>query len=90
MADLRGARAGCADQLSIPDGTRGSGYARRRTSAAGAAISFRVTQIAAAVRERTGTQVQPLQIAAALIEKFAGSLDTNEIASLVAEHRRAR
>ncbi len=43
----------------------------------------KLDQIAALVRKRTGTHVQPLQIAAAVLEKFVSSLDTEEIETLL-------
>lgn len=39
----------------------------------------KLDQIATSVRKRTGTHVQPLQIAAAVLEKFVGNLDPEEI-----------
>jgi hypothetical protein len=49
----------------------------------------KLEQIAAAVREKTGTNVQPLQIAAAVIEKFAGDLDVDEVSSILKGERQA-
>lgn len=43
----------------------------------------KLDQIAASVRKRTGTHVQPLQIAAAVLEKFVGNLDPEEIETIL-------
>jgi hypothetical protein len=43
----------------------------------------KLDQLAASVRNRTGTHVQPLQIAAAVLEKFVGNLDPEEIETLL-------
>lgn len=43
----------------------------------------KLDQIAASVRKRTGTHVQPLQIAAAVLEKFVSSLNPEEIETLL-------
>lgn len=49
----------------------------------------KLDQIAAAVREKTGAQVQPLQIAAAVIEKFAGDLNADEVSAILKGKRHA-
>ena len=49
----------------------------------------KLNQMAAALREKTGTNVQPLQIAAAVIERFAGELNVEEVSSILKGERKA-
>ena len=64
--------------------------ARSAESGLSSLVTVRLEELTAKVRERGGMNVEPMQLAALLLEKTTGQLSEDEADELVRPQRRAR